>query len=220
VKMPYRLYVPPNYNPEQKYPLILWMHGGTGRGFDNATQISKENEKGTHVWTTKENQAQLPAFVLAPQCPSDKNWSDPDLNEIAPELQMALEVLGIVQKDYSIDPGRIYLAGQSMGGLGVWALLQAYPERWAAALILASYDNFTNASGIARVPLWVFQGDADTTVPVDLVRKMMKDLQKAGAKPRYTEYRHTGHEVWEKAFAEPELVPWLAAQKRREMSAK
>jgi predicted peptidase len=213
-KMPYRLFVPPNYDPAQKYPLIFWLHGANGRGSDNLKQISGGNELGTHVWITPANQAQLPAFVLAPQCPEDHFWSEPEMNEISPQLHMALDILGAVQKDFSIDPDRIYLAGQSMGGLGVWALLQAQPDRWAAALVLCAFDNFTNLKGIARVPLWVFQGDADMTVPVDLVRQMVKDLKKSGAQPRYSEYHNVGHEVWLKAFAEPDLIPWFAAQKR------
>jgi hypothetical protein len=39
-------------------------------------------------------------------------------------------------------------------------------------------------------------------------------LKKLGGQPRYSEYHKVGHDVWVKAFAEPDLVPWLAAQKR------
>jgi hypothetical protein len=42
---------------------------------------------------------------------------------------------------------------------------------------------------------------------------MVKDIKKAGGHPRYTEYRKIKKEVWNTAFDEPELVPWLAAQK-------
>ena len=35
----------------------------------------------------------FPAFVLAPQCAQGENWSDPELNEIGPPLQLALDVL-------------------------------------------------------------------------------------------------------------------------------
>jgi predicted peptidase len=215
-KMPYRLFVPAGYDPGQKYPMIFWLHGANGRGSDNLKQVSGGNENGTHVWTTAANQAQLPAFVLAPQCPEDHYWSEPENNEISPQLQTALDILAAVQKEFSIDADRIYLAGQSMGGLGVWTLLQTQPDRFAAALVLCAFDNFTNPRAIARVPLWVFQGDADLVVPVDLVRQMVKDLKKAGARPRYSEYHNAGHDVWLKAFAEPDLVPWLAAQKRGE----
>jgi predicted peptidase len=213
-KMPYRLFVPAAYDPGQKHPLILWLHGANGRGSDNLKQISGGNENGTHVWTTAANQAQLPVFVLAPQCPEDHYWSEPETNEISLQLQMALDILAAVEKEFSIDPDRIYLAGQSMGGLGVWALLQTQPDRWAAAMVLCAFDNFTNPRAIARVPLWVFQGDADMVVPADLVRQMMKDLKKSGVQPRYSEYHKAGHDVWLKAFAEPDLVPWVAAQKR------
>src|SRR5467141_5125544 len=198
-KMPYRLFVPANYDASQKYPLIFWLHGAAGRGSDNLKQISGGNENGTHVWTTPANQAQLPALVLAPQCPEDRFWSEPENNEISPQLQMALDILAVVEKEFSIDPDRIYLAGQSMGGLGVWSALQAYPGKWAAAVILSAYDNFTNVKALASTPLWVFQGEADETVPVTLVRDMMKQLNKAHANLRYTEYRKTDHEVWKRA---------------------
>jgi predicted peptidase len=213
VKMPYRLFVPPTYQSDTKFPLILWFHGGTGRGSDNESQIANENEKGTHLWTTPGNQARFPVFVLAPQCAQGQNWSDPEFNEIGEPLQRAMAILAQVQKDYSIDPDRIYLAGQSMGGLGVWALLQRYPAQWAGALVLASFDNLTNAAGISHVPLWIFQGDADHTVPVDLVRQMVRQLKKAGGQPKYSEFHKVDHEVWNKAFAEPELVPWLSGHK-------
>jgi predicted peptidase len=125
-----------------------------------------------------------------------------------------MEVLAKVEREFSIDPDRVYIVGQSMGGLGVWSLSQNYPEKWAGAIVLAAYDNFTNPVAISRIPVWVFQGDADQTVPVDLVREMTKQLKKVHANLRYSEYHKVDHEVWNKAFAEPELVPWLASQKR------
>src|SRR5271168_2951892 len=213
-KMPYRVYVPAGYDANKKYPLIFFFHSGSGRGFNNEQQITHENAAGTHNWTLPANQAQFPAFVLAPQCSIQDNWGDPDLNDVNPQMQMALDILAAVEKDYSIDPDRIVLVGQSMGGLGVWALLQDFPEKWAAAVVVASFDNFTSERAIARVPLWLFQGDADLTVPVILVRGMVKQLRKANAQLRYTEYHKMAHEIWDRAFAEPELAPWVAAQRR------
>lgn len=213
-RLPYRLYVPLGYDKSQKYPLLLWLHGGTGRGSDNVSQITRDNEIGSHIWTSSAAQGRFPVFVLAPQCPSGENWSDPELNQPSKALALTMEALAGVQKEFAIDPNRIYVAGQSMGGLGVWALLQLYPDKWAGALVLAAYDNFTDPQAIARVPLWVFQGDADRTVPVDFVRQMMKQLKKFHANLRYTEYHKADHEIWKLAFAEPDLIPWLSSQKR------
>jgi predicted peptidase len=212
-RMPYRVYVPENYDANKKYPLVIFFHGG-GRGSNNEQQILHENLSGTHVWTLPAHQAQFPAFVLAPQCPVDENWGDPDMNDINRQMQMALQILAAVQKDYSIDADRIVLVGQSAGGLGVWALLQSFPEKWAAAVVVGSYDNFTDLRAIARVPLWLFQGDMDLTVPVVLVREMVRQLNKAHAQLRCTEYRKMNDEIWDRAFTEPDLVPWVAAQKR------
>jgi len=213
-RLPYRLYVPLGYDANRKYPLLLWLHGGEGRGSDNVKQLNGGNQIGTHFWAGKDVQLKFPMFELVPQCPSGDNWSDPDMNQPTKWLELTMSALAEVEKEFSIDPDRIYLAGQSMGGLGVWSALQAYPGRWAAAVILSAYDNFTNVSALARTPLWVFQGEADETVPVTLVRDMMKQLNKAHANLRYTEYRKTDHEVWKKAFAEPDLLPWLSSQKR------
>src|ERR1700693_3183294 len=63
-KMPYRLFVPPAYDSSKKYPLILWLHGGRGRGSNNEAQISGENEKGAHVWTAPDNQGTFPAVGM------------------------------------------------------------------------------------------------------------------------------------------------------------
>ena len=85
-KCPTGLFVPPGYTSDKKYPLIVWFHGGAGRGSDNEAQISNGNEKGSHLWTTAGNQEKFPAFVLAPQCAQRENWSDPELNEIGRSL--------------------------------------------------------------------------------------------------------------------------------------
>jgi predicted peptidase len=213
-RLPYRLYVPHSYPDQHKYPLVLWLHGGTGRGSDNVKQLTHENQLGTHFWISGDVQAKFPVFVLVPQCPSGEVWSDPEINHPTQALELTIEILAKVEKDYAIDPERIYVAGQSMGGLGVWSLLQNYPEKWAGAVVLSAYDNFTDADAISRIPLWVFQGDEDMSVPVTFVREMMKQLKKAHANVRYTEYHKVDHEVWNKAFAEPDLLSWLSSQKR------
>jgi predicted peptidase len=213
-RLPYRLFVPLGYDSNRKYPLLLWLHGGDGRGSDNVRQLNGGNQIPVHFWTGKDVQLKFPMFVLLPQCPSGDNWSDPDLNQPTKWLEMTMSALADVEKEFSIDTNRLYLAGQSMGGLGVWSTLQAYPGRWAAAVILSAYDTFTDIPALSHTPLWVFQGEQDSTVPVILVRDMMKQLNKAHANLRYTEYRKMDHEVWKKAFAEPDLLTWLSSQSR------
>jgi len=215
-RLNYRLFVPLGYDAKRKYPLVLFLHGANGRGSDNIKQLMGGNQLGSHFWISREVQNAFPAFVLVPQCPVGQSWSEPDLNRPSDILLMVMDALYKTEREFSIDPDRVYIVGQSMGGLGVWSLIQTYPGKWAAALILCAYDNFSNVLGITMVPLWLFQGDQDPVVPIDTVRQMVHTLRKEHANFRYSEYRHVGHEVWTNAFAEPGLLPWLTSQVRKD----
>jgi hypothetical protein len=51
-------------------------------------------------------------------------------------------------------------------------------------------------------------------MPVAATREAVSAFQAAGGAIKYTEYADAGHEVWTRAFAEPDLPAWLFAQKR------
>jgi predicted peptidase len=212
--MPYRLFIPSGYDAAKKYPLVLWLHGAAGRGSDNLSQISGGNTLGTHVWTTPENQAKYHAFVAAPQVSETKAWARPHANTPAISIRLALEILDAVEKGYNIDAGRVYVAGQSMGGEGVWAALAAAPGRFAAAVALCGYGFDEMIAPGARTPVWIFQGEADPIVAVDDARRWVAALCAAGGNPKYTEVPGWGHNVWQKAFADPEVARWLFANHR------
>jgi predicted peptidase len=212
--MLYRLFVPPDYDATKKYPIVLWLHGAAGRGSDNLLQISGGNTLGTHVWTTSDNQARYHAFVLAPQVSETKAWARPHANTPASSIRLALEILDTIEREYSIDTGRVYVAGQSMGGEGTWAALAAAPGRFAAAIPLCGYGFDDMIATGAKTPAWIWQGDADETETVAQARKWVAALRAAGGNPRYIEVPGWGHNVWEKAFADPEVVSWLFSNHR------
>lgn len=207
--MQYRLFVPPGYDASQKYPIILWLHGAAGRGSDNFSQLSGGNFAGSHVWTTPENQAKYHAFVLAPQVDATKGWAHPHTNTPPVSIRLALEILDTVAKRYNIDSAREYVVGQSMGGEGVWAALSIAPRRFAAAIALCGYGDAYMIPRVARVPVWIFQGEEDPLVPVSRARMWVAELRKAGGAPKYTEYPGISHNAWDVAFKEPELAAWL-----------
>ena len=212
--MPYRLFVPPAYDQRKQYPLVLWLCGSAGRGDNNLNQISIGNVIGTHVWTTPENQAKHPCFVVAPQCPDNAVWSEGAAKPAAP-LLLALEMLSDLQRKFRIDPLRLYVAGQSMGGFGTWSVISAQPEMFAAAIPLCGGGDETQAAKLTRIPIWAFHGARDESVNVERSRTMIAAIRKAGGQPKYTEYADEGHAVWIKAFDEPELLPWVFSQSRR-----
>ncbi|MDB5321450.1 MAG: hypothetical protein JWN40_3081 [Phycisphaerales bacterium] len=63
----YRLYKPKNYNPNQKFPLVLFLHGAGERGNNNIAQV-----RDALHWSRDEVQTANPCFILAPQCPGKR----------------------------------------------------------------------------------------------------------------------------------------------------
>src|SRR2546428_2385992 len=63
-KMPYRLFVPPAYDNQKQYPLVLWLHGAGGAGTDKSGPISRDQISGTHTWAKAPNQAKDPNFLV------------------------------------------------------------------------------------------------------------------------------------------------------------
>ena len=210
--MPYRLFVPPNYDSTRSYPLILWLHGSGSLGNDNVKQISGASFRGTHTWTSPENQSKYPAFILAPQCPLGRSWTNFVTHRPSSELLLVLEIIDALKTEFNIDAKRIYVAGQSLGGYGTWSLIAARPDLFAAAIPLCGGGDTNRASVIADIPIWAFHGEADRTVAVTESRKMIGAIREKGGQPRYTEYKGVGHDVWVKAFQERGLVDWLFAQ--------
>lgn len=214
---PYRLLVPAGYDPAQKYPLAVFFHGAGQRGDDNTAQLHNAGS-----FLLPANRAKFPCFVIALQCPHGKQWVDmkwSDLSGTRPaqpgeRMQLALDILASVQKEFSVDPDRLYLMGLSMGGYAVWDCVTRFPDRFAAGIaVCGGGDESTVTPAVAKVPVWAFHSADDPTVPVVRSRHMVDAMTQAGGHPRYTEYQGLGHGSWGKAFAEPDLFPWLFAQR-------
>ena len=70
--LPYRLLKPRAYDRNERYPLVLFLHGAGQRGDDNIQQIAQ----GIWGFSSDDVREQDPCFVVAPQCPSDAQWVD------------------------------------------------------------------------------------------------------------------------------------------------
>jgi predicted peptidase len=213
-RMLYRLFIPAKYESRQKYPLVLWLHGGAGRGNDNVSQISGGNTAGSHVWTLPENQTRYPCFVFAPQCPADEEWATLTNTHPTEQLHLALEILQLLQRTYSIDDQRLFVTGQSLGGFGTWSAITLQPKLFAAAIPVCGGGDESQATKLVNTSIWAFHGEKDEVVSVERTRRMVEAIKKAGGTPRYTEYKDAGHVIWEKVFHEPELQPWMFSQRR------
>jgi predicted peptidase len=216
--MPYRLYRP---SDTAKAPLVLYLHGSGGLGDDNEKQIGLGNFFGTHLWALPELQRRYPCYVLAPQ--TDRGWvkyveaAEGPARPVAgfgDGNRLALELVQALSRELPIDQRRLYIAGQSMGGAGVWNMIAHQPRVFAAAAVCCGSATPDDMRPLTQLPIWNFHGDADKTVPVAVSRDRMAALRKAGGHPISTEYAGVDHNSWEWAFTEPALPEWLFAQHR------
>jgi predicted peptidase len=213
--LPYRLFVPQDYDRKKKYPLVVYLHGGGGVGDDNLKQIQGGNGYLIDFFTQVVSQTHYPAFVVAPQSKGD-GWIERALSKPAPtrQLRLVVDLIADLQRSYSIDGSRLYVAGQSLGGFGTFAIVSEFPKLFAAGVPLCGGADESKVLSIIKTPLWVFHGEKDEAVPVDRSRRIVAAIKKAGGNVKYTEYRGGGHNIWLKVVQEPALLSWLFAQHR------
>ena len=208
--LPYRLLKPKEVKENQKYPLVVFLHGIGERGNDNVKNLTYIHT----LFLNEKNRNEFPCFVAVPQCPLNENWTYPDWYRQPKEpMSTVVSLIDSLSKLPFIDNTRIYIMGLSMGGYGTWYLLTQYPDKFAAAVPICGGGDWNQAKNFAHVPVWAFHGKDDKVFHPDQSRQMIKELKKHGGKPRYTEYKKTGHNSWTPAFNEPDLLPWLFSKR-------
>ncbi|MGP0591497.1 alpha/beta hydrolase-fold protein [Nitrospira sp. T9] len=195
----YALYVPPSYSPEQPMAFILCLHGA---GFTGEAYLDR--------WIPRLGDK----YILA--CPSVTmgSW----WTRYGEDL--ALTVLQEVQKDYHIDPDRVFLSGMSNGGIGTWIIGMHHADRFAGIAPMASgIDDvlFPFVENLVHTPVYVIHGAADQVMPVQLSRDLVKEMERRGIPYQYQEHTWThphagGHFFPRQAL--PELMNWFDAQQR------
>jgi predicted peptidase len=212
--LPYRLYVPRDYDQSKKYPLVLFLHGGGGVGTDNLTQIQGGNGALINMFTRKETQSAYPCFVVAPQAGPPNGWLEYDYKTPSPDLLLVLDLLVNLRDTFSIDTNRLYIVGQSLGGYAIYALVARQPALFAAAVPICGGGDPSQGARLASVPFWVFHGAKDETVEVQESRRMVAAIRKTGGNAQYTEYAGEGHLIWQRVVGESRLLPWIFSQTR------
>ncbi|WP_245830883.1 carboxylesterase family protein [Marivirga sericea] len=216
----YRILYPENFNPAEKYPLILFLHGAGERGDDNEKQLVH----GSSLFLNQENRENFPAIVIFPQCATAEYWAKAEIVRSSegntfefdysgePNRSMGL-VMKMVEKysrNHFINEEQLFVGGLSMGGMGTFEILNRMPNTFAAALaICGAGDPYSVGSYAGKTDLWIFHGAKDNVVDPEYSKRMVKNLKDAGANVKFTLYPEANHNSWDPAFAEPELLTWL-----------
>lgn len=198
----YGLFVPPDYNPDTTYHLMLWLHGSGWLNDDD------------HSWYSEEWQKKNPTIVLTPKCNATGDGWGKSIDMIeTPCIAKAFQALDSTKKYYNIDTTRMHIAGASMGGIGTFYVLSSRPGMFASAYIVCGGGDTVNVENLLDTPIWIFHGDKDNTVNTYWSWNLYQNILKVGGKKaRYTMYRGVGHNAWDYNWKESTLEDWLFAQ--------
>jgi predicted peptidase len=216
----YQVHVPAGWTADLKWPVILFLHGAGERGRDGESQTREGIGP-----SIRKNPDRFPAIVVMPQCRRGVWWNDSQMEELV------FQSLDRSIQEFNGDSERIYLTGLSMGGYGTFYFGARYPEKFAALAPIcggvvpprelrgADVDSFKAryleaAEKIGKTPTWIFHGSDDYRVPVSESRRMAEALEQMGGVVLYTEYEGVGHNSWDRAYSEPDLLPWLLSKSR------
>jgi predicted peptidase len=222
--MPYRLLLPVDFDASKKYPLVFFLHGAGERGNDNEKQLVH----GANFFLKEEVRTKYPAIVVFPQCAENSFWSNvgfkmdngqrtflfQEAGEATPAMKLAQELLRSLIKTYPVAKRQLYVGGLSMGGMGTFEIVRRNPQLFAAAIPICGGGNTATASSLKKTKWWVFHGGKDDVVPPQLSEEMVQALKKVKASVKFTLYPNANHNSWDAAFAEPDLLSWLFAQKK------
>jgi polyhydroxybutyrate depolymerase len=159
----YLLYVPKSYDASRPVPLVITLHGFV-QWPAHQMHISRWNE-------LAEKQGFIVVYPGGTRFP--KRWrtgAAPDRNrDSAADLQFISDLIDKLEKDYNIDPARVYANGLSNGGGMAFLLSCAMADRIAAVGIVAGALPMTlqDCNPSRAVPVMLFHGTADPIVPFD-----------------------------------------------------
>jgi predicted esterase len=184
--VPYRVYVPKSYDGASAKPLVVLLHGALGderyyfSGLFDPAVIEGEAERRGYVLVGVNGRGRF------------ANYSGASLDDL-------FEVTNAVTRDYKIDASRVYLAGHSTGGFGVWLAASSKPEKFAAVAAVSGgppVQGDALASLLARLKglqAMIVHGAQDGIVPVQLSKTMATAAEKAGLKVTYIEVPDGDH---------------------------
>lgn len=222
----YDLFVPTSYE-EKALPLVVMLHG--------CSQTSRDFAIGTRMDHLAEEQGFLVAYPDQPRSANmAKSWNwfrDRDQHRDRGEPSILAGLTHQIISEFSVDPGRVYIAGLSSGGAAAAVMALAYQDLYAAVgihsgLAVGSAGSMATAFSTMRrgalpslrrlaheVPTIVFHGDSDKTVsPINGEQAMAQARPDVMFETSTIEGRSEGGMAYTRTILSAPDGPWTSEQ--------
>jgi len=165
------------YLPEggEQLPLVLVFHGygDTHNLLSYRTAVA---------WAEPENQAKRPCAVVAPTINETFYGSEIARSRI---YEGIIHYIDSLVESGVVDARRVYVMGNSFGGMASFEIAEQHPGYFAAILALCPALNYSaqgtvGLSGLKDIPVTIAQAEHDETIPVEVGISAAEALQAAG----------------------------------------
>ena len=156
----YYVQLPPEYDPQRRYPMIVSLHG---IGHDATMQIDWwAGEHQPNGRPGRQGQAGRHGYiVIAPE------WTVEHQKEYEYSFREHALVLGCVRdacRRFAVDSDRVFLSGHSEGGDAAWDIGLSHPDLWAGVIPISAEARKTcdfYTENARYVPFYVVLGELD-----------------------------------------------------------
>lgn len=211
-KVPFRIFVPANYNYKNKSACILLLHGAVGRmSFADIDSLAKFNDD--ILFNIISKQGYIIIRPVADERNKKFSWVVNTFGrETAnPVYKTLTEMVASVKKMLNIDDNKVFAVGHSDGSDGSVGLGVYTPDQFAGIVAYNSMLTNTFASdfyirNIVNTPLYLVHSELDDLRPIQETRLIVEGLKKMDRQIVYKEY--AGYQHYDKHLnKELPLIP-------------
>lgn len=223
--LPFRYYAPELEFREgdEKLPLIVWLHGAGSGGTNNKKNVNVNLARAVMADTCP---VKGRCVIVYPQFHDEYNWWTYTSKAGQPKRgvpgRQILDLVDDMVEKMPVDGDRVYLMGMSQGGFGIPYLVTAYPNRFAAQVLVSGMTWSVPWTKKNVIPSWLYYSHDDPIMHQngkDYGAEMTETLLEVADEEviRITTYEKEGHGgPLRRAMEDETLWPWLFAQKNPE----
>lgn len=231
----YWLYLPRNHDHSRKWPVILFLQGGSGISADSTTS----KVSGPARFALKENKdPEFDAYVkdsfiiVNPHMRPGSYWE----RQWYQQYSSLNSILDYVINTYHGDPTKVYVTGLSRGGNGTWGVGVSLNFRIAAIVPVCGMGHgITDYTIFRDMPVWTTHCTGDRTHDYNETARIVRTIEKTNglrfkriptASPKeekflenkhiFTTFNKESHNAWSDTYSKVEVYKWLLKQIREE----
>jgi predicted esterase len=211
--VPMRLYIPKNYSPLKKSPLVLLLHGAVGSSSFERAGNTPGNPSARNTGDNSDlffdHFKRQNYIILRPFADRSRkfDWVVNDFNndyirDIPGNVNLTygclIRAVTSLKKVVNIDDNRVFAFGHSDGADGAFGLEIFQPSFFAGFLLynslLANLKATNNyVANVQNFPTYIVHSDLDDLRPVEQITAIVDSLKKGGAKLHYEIYHGYKH---------------------------